>query len=188
MSDEISSLYQVEVIPTARREAANAAAARGEQRRPRTAATVAPFGPCWCAASFWGWCGNRVRTRQSASGGAPPCGLRLAPPDGGCKAKNVCASPRKAACSGAAFYPRRHGGLHCDAGRRTAPAPANRRHPPTPCFSPYQVHKRTRKARVEMNAAGEAPLLFPPFRASRSFLPPFGEWAPCEAFSGARQD
>lgn len=52
MNDEISSLYQVEVIPTARREAANAAAARGEQRRPRAAATVAPFGPCWCAASF----------------------------------------------------------------------------------------------------------------------------------------
>lgn len=161
MSDEISSLYQVEVIPTARREAANAAAARGEQRRPRTAATVAPFGPCWCAASFWGWCGNRVRTRQSASGGAPPCGLRLAPPDGGCKAKNVCASPRKAACSGAAFYPRRHGQPPLRWGR---PAGARSRKPATPphalLFSLSSAQKDEKSKGRDERCGGSA-LAFP---------------------------
>lgn len=144
MSDEISSLYQVEVIPTARREAANAAAARaGAQRR------------------FAGWCGNRVRTRQSASGGAPPCGLRLAPPDGGCKAKNVCASPRKAACSGAAFYPRRHGQPPLRWGR---PAGARSRKPATPphalLFSLSSAQKDEKSKGRDERCGGSA-LAFP---------------------------
>ena len=77
ISDEISSLYQVEEIPTARRQAANAAASRrriwGAWQPPKAATPC----PCCCSASFWGLVREPGAHSSVRYGGSAP--LRPAP-------------------------------------------------------------------------------------------------------------